>query len=393
MLKMMNVRQQPHIGPRPSTFATDHGPEAAARFDEALESTPSSTVFSKSFYEAYSDMDSSRTSVISDGEEPITRVSSGSSLESSIAHGTRYKLTMKLSPRDIMLVRESWSIMLDDECPPEKLKSFVSKLAAGRVLTTTETGASRSRRAGHQMGRTPLASIDQDQSAERAGPRARLATNIKSSNSLFGAQFLENIIALAPHLQTLFPTIKHVAVGVTGVLTIAVNNLEDLSVMDGYLTSLGKRHARILGVTADQFEFAGAAFLQTVQERFGVACTVELEETWRRLYSFLANSLLQFGIDPTIELQTRDNEVVLMAPPELNGRVPAKKPETTAHAAARLQQKSLLDPVAMSREQRASGAPSMMPVGTSVPPRSVKRNAQPGFSKGRKSGEKDCVIM
>lgn len=321
----------------------------------------------------------------------------------------------------MMLLRDSWSIMLDEECPPEKLKTFVSKLNAGRALAP---GADKkSRRAGPSPAPARVVS-DGERERERerpmgAGAPAPAAAGmprkskyaVTSCNSLFGAQFLENIIALAPDLARVFPTIRHVAIGVTGVLSIAISNLEDLSVLDNYLIGLGKRHARILGVTADMFEFAGAAFLKTVQERFGVACTPELEETWRRIYSFLANSLLQFGIDPTMETRVRDESAIVFEPPELTSSRASsafadgnnsKKHELPLGAGmiavggpagkggSGLPQRGLGDPIAFARENRMS----VLPAGaTLAPSRAAKRPAPPSFAGKRKTEDRDCVIM
>ncbi|SCU92684.1 LAFA_0F12200g1_1 [Lachancea sp. 'fantastica'] len=347
-----------------------------------------------------------------DSREPLTRVSSNSSLESSIEHGVRYKLTMKLSARDIMLIRESWSILLDDECQPEKLKSFLTKLHSGRTLGSSEATKKKPRRTIHQsmsgIGRmqpsiaeaTSKLAGPSSQNNQYGSDRLRNGSNIKSSNSLFGDQFLENIIALAPVLETLFPMIKHIAVGVTGMLTIAVNNLEDLSVLDTYLGSLGKRHARIIGVQAEQFEFAGIAFIKTVRERFGVGCTHELEETWRRVYSFLANSLLQAGIDPVLEnkaptpvVRRREEQVVVMHAPELivpdsetknygpKSELPPAPPKTGP--------KSLLDPLSFKENNRLSTAG----LGHSTVKPPATRVQQSTNFVSRKNNEKDCVIM
>ncbi|SCU84425.1 LAME_0C09428g1_1 [Lachancea meyersii CBS 8951] len=346
----------------------------------------------------------------SDAGEPLSRVSSNSSIESSIEHGVRYKLTMKLSARDIMLIRESWSILLDDECAPEKLKTFITKLQAGRTLATTDAANNKPRRPLHQsmslINRKQQPSLA-EQTSKLQGPssqngpdRTGAATNIKRSNSLFGDQFLENIIALAPDLETLFPMIKHIAVGVTGMLTIAVNNLEDLSVLDSFLGSLGKRHARVIGVQAEQFEFAGIAFIKTIRERFGVYCTHELEETWRRVYSFLANSLLQAGIDPVIETKTpaslaprREEQVVVMHPPELihsgvETRTYAPKSELPP-APSKPVQRSLLDPLSLSREHKVS-PPVNIHSAVKIPPRRAQHTSKFG---SRKENDKDCVIM
>ncbi|CEP61054.1 globin LALA0_S02e05710g [Lachancea lanzarotensis] len=415
------------------SMASDMNPSSAGAGhvsgdDSSLEETVSSMVFSKlapgtedSEEDSYSYSLSGRQSIASTGGihhgqssngssgEPLTRVSSNSSLESSIEHGVRYKLTMKLSARDIMLIRESWSILLDDECQPEKLKSFIAKLQTGRTLGMGEMTKKKPRRTMHQSmsGISRMQPSIAEATSKLQGPssqnssygpdRARNGSNIKNSNSLFGDQFLENIIALAPVLETLFPMIKHIAVGVTGMLTIAVNNLEDLSVLDTYLGSLGKRHARIIGVQAEQFEFAGIAFIKTVRERFGVHCTHELEETWRRVYSFLANSLLQAGIDPVLESKAptpvarrREEQVVVMHAPELILDTKNYGPKSELPPAPpRSGQKSLLDPLSFKDTNRLSttgmGHTTVKPPATRVQPSS-------NFAS-RKNNDKDCVIM
>lgn len=67
------------------------------------------------------------------------------------------------------------------------------------------------------------------------------------------------------------------------------------------MSNLGKRHARILGIDPPHFELMGIALLKTFKDRFGVNFSLELERCWARLYTYLANSILQFGIDPVIK--------------------------------------------------------------------------------------------
>ena len=130
-------------------------------------------------------------------------------------------------------------------------------------------------------------------------------TKIESStiaSSLFCRQFYFNLLSKDPELEKLFPSIKHQAVSFAGILTFTISQLENLSNLDEYLSKLGKLHARILNIEAPQFQLMGEALIQTFQERFGYKFNKELETLWIKFYLYLANSILQYGIDPVLKL-------------------------------------------------------------------------------------------
>ncbi|CEP62623.1 globin LALA0_S05e09758g [Lachancea lanzarotensis] len=214
----------------------------------------------------------------------------GAAKPSTLSFGKRYKMSMTLKPREIELARNSWSILLDNECSKQKYDDFVNKCL-----------------------KKPKKSVQKT----KPGP---IAGNVALSSFLFGTQFLANILDLAPEIEDAFPTINHAASAVTGVLTAAVDNLEDLTVLDEYLCGLGKRHSRILGVCAVHFRVAGVGFMKTLRDRFGYDITRELENVWLRLYLYLSNTMLQFGIDPVIV----ENEIcnVVLEPPAVLERQP-----------------------------------------------------------------------
>ncbi|SCU81656.1 LAME_0B08042g1_1 [Lachancea meyersii CBS 8951] len=212
----------------------------------------------------------------------------------AVSFGKRYKMSLTLKPREIELARLSWSILLDNECSNEKYETFINK-----SLKKRKNGASHPTQ-NPQFFRTE-------------GSNTAIAGNDTCSSFLFGTQFLANILELAPELHDAFPTLKHAASAVTGVLMAAVNNLEDLSVLDEYLCGLGKRHSRILGVYAEHFRIAGAGFVKTLRDRFGFDMTRELEDIWLRVYLYLSNTMLQFGIDPVIT-ETLSFDIALEAP-------------------------------------------------------------------------------
>lgn len=118
--------------------------------------------------------------------------------------------------------------------------------------------------------------------------------------SMFCLQLYQNLLTMDPELEKSFPSLRHQAVSMAGVMSLAVNSLENLASLDSYLTELGKRHSRILGIEPPQFEMMGEALIQTFVERFGTKFTHELEVLWIKFYMYLANLMLQFGIDPVL---------------------------------------------------------------------------------------------
>lgn len=266
------------------------------------------------------------TSVVD--SERLSQISSRKSLSSDVVDGMRYKIVLRLTAREIQLIRDSWSMMLNDDVPTNKLSAFFRKL----VGTANSLTPISSNNVNAQNRRNSVSSLQSGQAASIGGgsiggasasssnvqASQQLSTNTVAS-SLFCSQFYANLLSMDPNLEKMFPSIKHQAISFAGVLTTAINNLENLSALDSYLNNLGKRHARILGIQTPHFELMGVAFLKTIQDRFGVHCTLELEETWSRLYSYLANSILQFGIDPVLKIDISQDMLIFPVPNLVNG--------------------------------------------------------------------------
>ena len=121
--------------------------------------------------------------------------------------------------------------------------------------------------------------------------------------STFCTQLYLNLLSMDPELEQAFPSLRHQAVSMAGVMSLAVNSLDNLSSLDAYLEQLGKRHLRILGIEPFQFEMMGEALVQTFVQRFGSKFTQQLEVLWIKFYMYLANTLLQFGLDPVLRLE------------------------------------------------------------------------------------------
>lgn len=173
------------------------------------------------------------------------------------------KLVLDFTPNEIKLIRTTWNEMINDD--------LNQNLSDNNTQTTAINHAS-------------------------------------IASSLFCIQFYSNLLGMDPNLERMFPSIKHQAISFAGVLSTAIINLENLKALDDYLLNLGKRHSRILGIDPPHFELMGVALLKTFQDRFGINFSLELERCWARLYTYLANSILQFGIDPVLKIDKINNE-------------------------------------------------------------------------------------
>lgn len=216
----------------------------------------------------------------SDQNYNLVRIETERSIDSHYSLQLQFRVSLTLSKREIELIRYSWHEMLMDEPVHVPKKQTMQSAIPGafpmfgksneKTASITKTSASR------------------------------------VASSLFCRQLYANLLTMDPELENLFPLIRHQAAAFAGVLSFAISQLENLSTLDDYLTSLGKRHSRILGIEPASFELMGEALVQTFHERFGNRFSHELEILWIKLYLYLSNSILQFGIDPVLRLDDTD---------------------------------------------------------------------------------------
>lgn len=264
-------------------------------------------------------LSSTRSSSSEDAIEIMSQTSNAQSLSSNVVEGIRYKIVLKLTTREIKLIRDSWNLMLSDEKSNEtKSSSFFKRVfKTSRSSSVSQPESSSVFETGSKMKLKRITTgTSTNSNTTTSKPQTITTATISNSmsSSLFCAQFYSNFLSMDPDLEKAFPSLKHQDTAFAGVLTMAINNLEDLTAMEAYLNNLGKRHARVLGINPPQFELMGVALLRTIRDRFGVYCTFELEETWARLYSYLANSILQFGIDPILKVDYVESELHLPVP-------------------------------------------------------------------------------
>ncbi|AAS50570.1 ABL201Wp [Eremothecium gossypii ATCC 10895] len=360
----------------------------------------------------------------------LTKLSTRDSLGSDIIDRIRYKIVLNLSPREIQLIRNSWTMMLTDDISTERTTALFRKLDKLPTVqqpqppATSQPGgvaaAAGVPSAQRRPASTTASSVAPSLSSGAASMVSQPATpapaldNVNTNtiaSSLFCAQFYANLLDMDANLEKLYPSIKHQAVAYAGVLTTAISHLENLSLMDGYLSDLGKRHNRILGIEPPHFELMGIAFLKTIQDRFGIYCTIELTETWSRLYSYLANSILQFGIDPVLELNHMEEEIIFPIPNLIEQTPTTKAPLTPAEIPQA--ETPAHNPPALSIPAQKATAPSLVPphhpaISPSVSPASSSPKSLPSKQvdspsankrvnfykmKRKDGGDKDCILM
>lgn len=231
----------------------------------------------------------------------------------------KYKISLKLKTSEIELLRKSWAIVTSNETYTpssnglEPLSSRSSSMT-GLNLMKTNTGSSNqgnplnggSGSAGTGSAGSSGPGAGSGMGAVSAGPgKTTSSFNTASFSSfLFCIQFYNNLISMDPEIENMIPSIRHQASAFAGVITVAIGTLEDLSKMKESLLNLGHLHARILGIDSPYFKIMGEALIKTFQDWFGnspESFPLELEEAWIKLYCFLANSIIQGGIDPVIE--------------------------------------------------------------------------------------------
>lgn len=226
----------------------------------------------------------------------------------------KYRISLRLKQNEIDLLRKSWAIVTSNEARAsdnnEDLHLLTSRNSSTSGLNLMKTNTNSSAQTGNNTSAAPK-------------NNASTFNTASFSSFLFCIQFYNNLIGMDPEIETLIPSIRHQASAFAGVITVAIGTLEDLSKMKESLLNLGHLHARILGIDSPYFKIMGEALIKTFQDWFGnspESFPLELEEAWIKLYCFLANSIIQGGIDPIIEynLQPARKQVGLDEPSQID---------------------------------------------------------------------------
>ena len=278
------------------------------------------------------------------------------------------KITLVLTSRQRTLLRESWSLILNDDLTSADLHQFARRTRLHDTdLKTCES---------HESDRSSSTTTSRSESLDKLqhtvlrdtdfNRREYDDTNI--SKSLFCTQFYENLVALDPHIQHSFPTIRHQAVSFAMVLDSAIRHLDDIESIDARLRSIGKRHTRILGIDNTKFEVMGQAFVVTLRDRLGKYLTTELERTWSRVYSYLADTLLVYGVDPVLH------------------RRPSVESQHAPDGSLSFYVPQVVQEVPPQKAASPSPAPSFSPT-------SSARETAPHTARTARTQTKECIIM
>lgn len=189
--------------------------------------------------------------------------------ESDLVKPETYKIDLTLTAEEIDLLRWSWESVTSNEAKP-------------REASYSQTASVRSSRASVSFNAADFSSF------------------------LFCIQFYNNLMSMDDTIEEMIPSIRHQASAFAGIINYAIESLEDLTKMKDTLLNLGKLHSRILGIDAPYFRTMGSALMMTFRDWFGndeKAFPLEMEEAWIKLYCFLANSIIQGGVDPYIDYE------------------------------------------------------------------------------------------
>lgn len=211
------------------------------------------------------------------------------------------------------------------------------------------------------------------------------------ASSLFCLQFYNNLLAMEPDLVTLFPSIKHQATSFAGVLNSAIINLEDLSLLDAPLEDLGRRHARILGISPPYFKLMGDALIKTFRDRFQTNLQnfpVQLEELWIQLYCFLANSILQGGVDPVIVYAEEESD----SASEIGTQSSMHSAQTSSHSTTQSARNLISRGI---KNYKASAGPDYSVRRGPIQLKAEKTEKKKKSRLSRKKGQEDsdCIIV
>lgn len=222
-----------------------------------------------------------------------------------------------------------------------------------------------------------------------------------TASAFFCQQFYENMLGEYPQLKVLFPSIKSQASSMAGILSLVISQLDNIPRVTDILISLGKRHSRIIGVEVQHYEIVGNALLKTLQDRAGPDFTIELENAWTKLYSFMANVMLQAGEDPPVpypNVQQPQHQALypVLTSSSSISESSSSAPASTTQGSAPAPRSSAKGPTGANGNAPAPNAAATGPAAAAP----VDQGYNPGNSYFRTKGKKkklgknqDCSIM
>ncbi|KAK9380719.1 globin-like protein [Kockiozyma suomiensis] len=159
-------------------------------------------------------------------------------------------------------------------------------------------------------------------------PSNNAGSSLGSPANLFFSQFYQNLFALRPDLEFMFPDIQRQSAALSGIFSAALAMLDNIHALDDVLERLGRRHSYIMGVEPEHFEFVGVIFIQTLRDRLGARFAPNVEITWVKIYSYLAAKMIAAGNDnsPSSSSSSSSPQQPLVKPKQLQVPPPPEKP-------------------------------------------------------------------
>ncbi|KAK9469466.1 globin-like protein [Lipomyces arxii] len=136
-------------------------------------------------------------------------------------------------------------------------------------------------------------------------PANQTTSNSGSPSNLFCNQFYQNLFAVRPDLEFMFPDVARQSAAISGLFSVALAMLESIEALDEILERMGRRHAYVMGIEAEHFELLGVIFIQTLRDRLAERFTPQIEITWIKIYSYLASKMIAAGQDDYIPVAAK----------------------------------------------------------------------------------------
>ncbi|KAK9474284.1 globin-like protein [Dipodascopsis tothii] len=166
-------------------------------------------------------------------------------------------------------------------------------------------------------------------------PANPFGSNSGSPASLFCSQFYENLFAVRPDLEFMFPDIGRQSAALSGLFSAALAMLESLESLDEILERMGRRHAYVIGVDAAHFELLGVILIQTLRDRLGPKFSPQIETTWIKIYSYLAEKMIAAGGDEPAEPAAAPSPAPAEPVAALKTQAPVRQTSTATNLGAR----------------------------------------------------------
>lgn len=94
-----------------------------------------------------------------------------------------------------------------------------------------------------------------DQRTIGLSPSNNAGSSLGSPANLFFSQFYQNLFALRPDLEFMFPDIQRQSAALSGIFSAALAMLDNIHALDDVLERLGRRHSYIMGVEPEHVCF------------------------------------------------------------------------------------------------------------------------------------------